>query len=1068
MQPPKLYDRAIRDPVAEAVALARQYCVAEAPDGYAWTTFEDSSDPGHGLIELNARLIELVAERLNRVPEKNLLAFLDLVGVERAPGMAAEAPVTFLLSPRLDTGQLVPAGTRVATTQSEAADAQVFETQTAFFATPAKLVRTVSVFPAAGRFAVQVPIDLPPSPEKLAAAAAIPVLDERGDGHAAIEHTLFLASAALFSRGEPADITLRFTFEVGSATFSDRYLSWQRFDGGSKSWVGIDDVAYRAAASEQVDVIFPSFPGTAKAEVAGDIDSWVACRLTVPPETVKVLPRLVSVSGRAETAAPPNVQADVALFNDARLDLTKPARPFGERPRYGDAFYLGSMQAFAPDVGVVNLRFTLHPYDTAALSSIFGNLGDESTTVVTRLEWQYLAAGGLWTTITKVGHVLKVTRGNPIAFEQLAEDQRGSATVDQKNWTLFGTIGGDATINIRFSPEKDAVLGKLGGVEAYWIRAVVRSEHAYGRDGFVRITTSAAGVPSIRAVDPSFIAPVIEKIELEYDVATPPIRPDRLTTLNNFEFVRRDSSALSSRGLVPFVGFASQRTGGIALGSAPACYLGFDRAFGNAFISLFIALREAKDAAHLLPDLDNPRLVFEYLGPDLRWKSLDVEDGTGNLTSSGVVGFLAAATSPRLLFPELTDGTALHWYRIRQAGGSYATPPLLEMVLPNSVMAFNQETSATDTPLASGSGEPNQSVTILQRPVLAGDIWVRENEVPNALELAALLDESADQAPGGEVSLADVLDVREPGDVGEDRQVWVRWNRVPNFRISGPRSRHYTLEAPTGLVTFGGAGGGLIPPIGKDNIIVRGLRSGGGNAANRLATPLAIKEMKSSLPFIDKVFNLRGAVGGSDPWTLQQTYELGPQALKNRGRAVSSEDFSWLTISNFSEVARAKCLATRAPGADGTLLFKPGAVSIIIVPNDTSPMPQPTKGLLRRIEEFLRLNALGAIGADIHALAVVYRSVSIAARVHPRRPDEASAVARRVVLALDDFFHPLTGGEQHRGWPFGRHVYLSEVYAVIERTEGVDHVVEAGFVGEEPVIAENMLVASGVHQITMV
>ena len=56
--------------------------------------------------------------------------------------------------------------------------------------------------------------------------------------------------------------------------------------------------------------------------------------------------------------------------------------------------------------------------------------------------------------------------------------------------------------------------------------------------------------------------------------------------------------------------------------------------------------REAKDAAHLLPDLDSPRLVFEYLGPDLQWKSLDVEDGTSNLTSSGVVGFLAATTSP--------------------------------------------------------------------------------------------------------------------------------------------------------------------------------------------------------------------------------------------------------------------------------------------------------------------------------------------------------------------------------------------------------------------------------------
>jgi len=264
---------------------------------------------------------------------------------------------------------------------------------------------------------------------------------------------------------------------------------------------------------------------------------------------------------------------------------------------------------------------------------------------------------------------------------------------------------------------------------------------------------------------------------------------------------------------------------------------------------------------------------------------------------------------------------------------------------------------------------------------------------------------------------------------------------------------------------------------------VRGLRAGGGAEANRVARPLAIKELKTSLPSIDAVFNLSGAVGGTDPWTLEQTFTLGPQAIKNRGRAVTVEDYEWVTLAAFGQVARAKAVATRAPAAGGTFVFGPGAVSVIIVPKGTERTPQPPRGLLRRIESYLRRRAFGAIAGEtfalppqfrgeIFALPPQYQEVAIAARVRPRNPEEASVVERRVVRALEAFFHPLTGGEHREGWPFGRSVYISEVFAVIERTEGVDHVAEATFAGSPTLtrvdVGENVLVASGNHRIVMV
>jgi hypothetical protein len=53
---------------------------------------------------------------------------------------------------------------------------------------------------------------------------------------------------------------------------------------------------------------------------------------------------------------------------------------------------------------------------------------------------------------------------------------------------------------------------------------------------------------------------------------------------------------------------------------------------------------------------------------------------------------------------------------------------------------------------------------------------------------------------------------------------------------------------------------------------------------------------------------------------------------------------------------------------------------------------------------------------------------------------EAKTIEGKIVDNLTKFFHPLRGGTEEKGWEFGRDVYISEVYEVIENTPGVDHV----------------------------
>ncbi|MGW1001997.1 putative baseplate assembly protein [Streptomyces sp. NPDC002520] len=117
---PNLDDRRFQQLVDEAKRLVQQRC----PE---WTD-HNVSDPGVTLIEAFATMVDQLVYRLNRVPDKNYLAFLDLIGVRLYPPTAARTETTFWLSaPQPDTVR-VAAGTEVATVRTETEEAVVFTT----------------------------------------------------------------------------------------------------------------------------------------------------------------------------------------------------------------------------------------------------------------------------------------------------------------------------------------------------------------------------------------------------------------------------------------------------------------------------------------------------------------------------------------------------------------------------------------------------------------------------------------------------------------------------------------------------------------------------------------------------------------------------------------------------------------------------------------------------------------------------------------------------------------------------------------------------------------------------
>ena len=132
---PNLDDRRFQDLVDDAKRMVQQRC----PE---WTD-HNVSDPGVTLIETVAYMLDTVLYRLNRVPDRLYLTFLDLIGVRLHPPTAARADITFWLASPADEVRTIPAETKVATARTESEEAIPFVTTADLAIIPCRRQRVV-------------------------------------------------------------------------------------------------------------------------------------------------------------------------------------------------------------------------------------------------------------------------------------------------------------------------------------------------------------------------------------------------------------------------------------------------------------------------------------------------------------------------------------------------------------------------------------------------------------------------------------------------------------------------------------------------------------------------------------------------------------------------------------------------------------------------------------------------------------------------------------------------------------------------------------------------------------
>lgn len=636
---------------------------------------------GAALLAIAGRFDAILADRLNRTPEKNELAFLDMLGVSLLPAQAARAPIAFTPRPGLGDSR-VPAGTQVGAEVPGMAGPLVFETEADMALAAARLVQVATVWPGQDRWSDHTAAVNTGQPFTLF------------DGLGPIGHELYLGHDTLLALHGRCEVRVQLELGVASRPLE---TVWEYFDGDAWRPFAAFAEAARATDADSIDgtsgftrsgtvVLRADGARSARTWVNWTESHWIRARAVTPltPDWDVHLPTVTRVQ-LSSVVAPPLARLGLAVPTTSALrqfsvvpplDLMAvcpdPTEAFvalsrpsdGERAAEEIRRPLTGVASFGPfsaeQAGPWTLSLVV-PGFSSAVSQIYAapagtaaeirvdgepypNVPDAGQADGLPLDFTkpflpfganprpgsafYLASaaafskpGATVTLVLENGSTgLTSTSGTVTPLQPALDAQY----FDGQEWqrldcTPTPDLFTDGSY-LQFTVPDDLRPVAVNGDERHWIRIRITDKTF----GVVRTTTIS---DSLSIETREVVSPVVASIVLGYYSRTPATAPQACHTCNDFAWVDA-SAAMPTRGsaLRPFT---------VCADPTPALYLGFDQPLPTDVVSLYLDVEE-------VPGRES--------GPVLIWESADASDWLPVATSDGTAN-LALPGTVRLTYP---------------------------------------------------------------------------------------------------------------------------------------------------------------------------------------------------------------------------------------------------------------------------------------------------------------------------------------------------------------------------------------------------------------------------------
>ncbi|HTS08374.1 MAG TPA: baseplate J/gp47 family protein [Candidatus Eisenbacteria bacterium] len=158
-------------------------------------------------------------------------------------------------------------------------------------------------------------------------------------------------------------------------------------------------------------------------------------------------------------------------------------------------------------------------------------------------------------------------------------------------------------------------------------------------------------------------------------------------------------------------------------------------------------------------------------------------------------------------------------------------------------------------------------------------------------------------------------------------------------------------------------------------------------------------------------------------------------------RAVTVSDFEAIAIATSlkqERVVQARCLPGMNLAQTGVPFEKaaaPGHVSVVLLAEDRF---EPTEKLREIVSEALDRARL--LTSWIHVVGPQYVQVAVRLQITVTDGADPEVVRGIAMERLSRYFDPHHGGSQEAGWPLGRSIFISDIYATVARLPGVSFV----------------------------
>lgn len=533
--------------------------------------------------------------------------------------------------------------------------------------------------------------------------------------------------------------------------------------------------------------------------------------------------------------------------------------------------------------------------------------------------------------------------------------------------TKHGTMGQHRCLDFVCPGDMERVL--INSVESFFIRCrILKLNNLYKTKGH-------------------YIAPFVEGPVFAYAYGARAVVPDLLVTVNNLE-ERRFTAGDLQGGHAPFRPFQDMGDDRAAL------YLGLNAPPLEGPIKLLFSMRET-----ILQK--PPRLLWEYYGRQ-GWAPLNVVDETECLRKTGLITFMGNPGFQR----KTLWSASLYWLRAVDADGGYNDPrnplqlPRIKGLHMNTTRVMHVETRREEFFAVTPEVE-NPTCRLLHPRVQDLSVWVDE----------ASRGETGDWA---EWEKQGKLRLTRDGE-GSVTGAWVRWTRVPDFALSAPGDRHYTVDCNQGVIRFGDGNNGRLPPSTDGDSVRVAYRTGGGRVGNLPAG--RINRSNLSLGFINVIRNPENTSGGCDRETVPEALRRSAAALKHGYRGVTARDYEALAREATRNIWKTKCFANYNRLGQP----EPGCVTLVVLQKDFEQGRDYFCNLQEQVRQYISDRISGNI-VDLdrfHVAEPQFLELSVKAELSVRDFNRVFQVRGQAQKRLASFIHPVTGNFDGRGWEIG-------------------------------------------------